>query len=378
MTLDQCHSILDLRAQARRRLPGPVFNYLDGGAETEFTLRRNTAAFEDRQLIPRYLVDVSSVSTTTRILGRNIDLPIFCAPTGASCIYHPDGELAVARAAAQAGTYYSLSVAGTHSIEAVAAASTGPLMLQALLFKDRGLTRELIEKCKASRYQALCLTVDAAIRGKRERELRSGIPARPTLVTRARILLRPRWWMGQMLRGPLRMPNLAARSGHGGFLASAQYLERQLDVSATWEDVRKLIQIWGGPFILKGIMCADDARKAIAVGATAILVSNHGGRQIDGAPAPIEVLPQIAQDVGDRIEVLLDGGIRRGSHVLKALALGAKACAIGRPYLYGLSAGGEAGVQRALDLLKAELVAAMRFCGCTDVRRVAESVVRPL
>jgi L-lactate dehydrogenase (cytochrome) len=378
MTLEDCHSILDLRALARRRLPGPVFNYLDGGAETEFTLRRNTAAFDDRQLIPRYLVDVSSVSTATRILGRNIDWPVFCAPTGASCVYHPEGELAVARAAAKAGTYYSLSVAGTHSIEAVAASSTGPLMLQALLFKDRGLTRELLDKCKAARYQALCLTVDAAIRGKRERELRSGIPARPTLATRARILLHPRWWVGQMRNGPLRMPNLAARSGQSGFLASAQYLERQLDVSATWEDVRKLVQLWNGPFLLKGIMSVEDALKAVAVGATAILVSNHGGRQVDGVPAPIEVLPQIAAAVGDRIEVLLDGGIRRGTHLLKALALGAKACAIGRPYLYGLSAGGEAGVKKALDLLRAELIAAMRFCGCTDVRRIGESVVRPL
>lgn len=377
-TLDSCHSIADLRELASRRLPSPILHYLEGGAEGETTVHRNTRAFDTEQLIPRCLVDVSRVNTATRVLGQQLQWPLICSPTGASRLYHPEGELAVARASARAGTLYGLSVASTHSLEAVAAVSNGAKMFQVLAFKDRELTHELIERCKRSQYAALCLTVDASVRGKRERELRSGngVVVKPSLGSLARLALRPRWFFGQARKGPLSMPHFSGRTSADTLLAHSRYLSEQLDPSVSWQDVRAMIGLWGGPFAIKGIMSVDDARRAADIGATAVIVSNHGGRQLDGAAAPIEVLPEIARAVGDRIEVILDGGIRRGVHVLKALALGAKACAIGRPYLYGLSAGGEEGVEKALSILRAELIGAMQLSGCTDVGNIDEHLVR--
>jgi L-lactate dehydrogenase (cytochrome) len=375
--LDACHSIMDLRELARRRLPSPIFHYLDGAAETESTARRNGEAFERTPLIPRYLVDVSDVNMTTHILGQRLGWPVFCSPTGASRLYHAQGELAVARAAARSDTLYALSVAATHSMEAVARASAGPKLFQLLLFKDRGLTHDLMDRARASGYQALCLTIDAAVRGKRERELRNGmgVPPQLSLVSLARFALCPGWWLGQVAKGSLTMANLAP-PGMRGLAASSQYLGQQLDTSVSWEDVQTLIERWQGPFALKGILSVEDARRAADIGVTAVIVSNHGGRQLDGAAAPFEVLPEIVAAVGDRVEVILDGGIRRGTHVLKALARGAKACAIGRPYLFGLGAGGEAGVTRALEILRDELLRAMQLCGCTDVRHIDSSVLK--
>jgi L-lactate dehydrogenase (cytochrome) len=375
--LSRCYSIADLRALAQRRLPAPVFDYLEGGAQAETTLRANTLAFEEERLVPRVLVNVDSVNTGITLLGQRIEWPLLCAPTGASRQYHPDGELAVARAAAQAGVFYSLSMAGTHTIEAVAQASQGPKLFQILILKDRGRTRELLERCRASGYHALCLTVDAALRGKRERELRSGLPLRPTWSSKAQSLLRPRWCLNRLFGAPLSLANLVPPSElGGGLMASARYLSSQLDASITWADLERLIQEWRGPLVLKGILSVQDAREAARIGVAAIVVSNHGGRQLDGAPASLEMLEEIVQAVGADMEVIVDGGIRRGEHILKALALGAKACAIGRPYLYGLSAAGESGVKKALDLLKAELIAAMQLCGCTDVSRVDRALLR--
>lgn len=376
--LNDCHSILDLRELARRRLPSPVFHYLDGAAETEITAHRNTAAFDDEKLIPRCLIDVSSVRTQTRVLGQELQWPVFCSPTGASRFYHHDGEPAVARAAAAAGTLYSLSVASTHSIEDVARASSGPKMFQVLSFKDRDLTRQMIERCRRAGYQALCLTVDAMVRGKRERELRTGLglPLKLNVRSAASFAMYPGWFLGQAGKGPFSMPNIALGNGSNRLAQQTQYLSEQLDPFLTWKDVRELIELWGGPFALKGVMAVADAQRAVDVGATAIIVSNHGGRQLDGAAAPIEVLPEIANAVGDRIEVILDGGIRRGVHVLKALARGAKACSIGRPYLFGLAAGGEAGVSKALEILRTEFVRAMQLCGCADVQNIDGSIVR--
>jgi L-lactate dehydrogenase (cytochrome) len=375
--LSACHSILDLRNLARRRLPSAIFHYLDGGAETESSVRNNTEAFDRERLIPRCLTDVSAINTATEVLGHRIGWPVFCSPTGASRLYYAQGELAVARAAAQADTFYSLSVAGTYPLEEVARASPGPKIFQLLLFKDRGLTRELLDRCRASGYQALCLTVDAAVRGKRERELRSGmgIPSRLSVAGVASLLWHPRWLVAQAAHGSLTMANIA-RPGSRGLNASARQLCEQLDTSVSWADVEVVIERWKGPFVLKGILSVEDAKQAAAIGASAVIVSNHGGRQLDGAAAPFEVLPEIAAAVGDRLEVLLDGGIRRGSHVLKALARGAKACGIGRPYLFGLAAGGEAGVTRAFDILRDELRRAMQLCGCNDVRHIPSALVR--
>lgn len=367
-SLDDCHSILDLRELARRRLPRSIFQYMDGGAEDETTALRNVRAFDEQRLIPRCLVDVSRVSTSTRVLGQELEWPVFCSPTGASRFYHPEGELAVARAAAKAGTLYCLSVAATSSLEQVAAASSGAKMFQVLLFKDRGVTRELIERCKRAKYPALCLTVDAAVRGKRERELRAGMG----------FALRPGWLLGHALKTSLSMPHFVERTHGNDLFAQSQYLGEQLDPSVSWKDVEQIISTWGGPFAIKGVMAVDDARRAADVGATAIIVSNHGGRQLDGAAAPIDVLPAIASAVGDRIEVILDGGIRRGVHVLKALALGARACSVGRPYLFGLSAGGEEGVSKALDILRTELTRALQLCGCVDVRDIDKGILQCL
>jgi L-lactate dehydrogenase (cytochrome) len=376
--LDDCHSVFDLRELARRRLPSPIFHHVDGGAESETTARRNTAGFDDDSLIPRCLVDVSRVRTSTRILGADIEWPVFCSPTGASRFSHPDGELAVARAAAGAGTLYCLSTASTYGLEQVAAASGGPKAFQLYLFKDRDVTRKLIERCRQSGYVALCLTVDTAVVGKRERDLRTGwgVPIKLSMQNLASIVNHPRWLLGQVRKGRLSMPNIADLSGTNSIVGQTRFIGGQLDASVTWKDVGQLIELWGGPFAIKGIMSADDARRAVDVGATAVVVSNHGGRQLDGAAAPIEVLPEIAKAVGGKIEIILDGGIRRGVHVLKALARGADACCIGRPYLYGLGANGEAGVKKALDILRTELVRAMQLSGCPDVANICEDMIR--
>jgi L-lactate dehydrogenase (cytochrome) len=376
--LDNCHSIHDLRKLARRRLPDPIFQYLDGGAEDEVTARRNMSAFDDDRLIPNCLVDVTTVKTATRVLGQDLEWPVIISPTGSSRFYHMDGELAAARATAKAGTLYSLATFSSYSLEEVATAGDGPKMFQIFIFKDRDLTRELIDRCKKSGYKALCLTVDVPVRGKRERELRSGmgIPMKFTAASIASFALRPAWLLGLARRGSFSMPTFWERVGSKNIVKLTQYFGQQLHPSVRWDDVGEMIKLWGGPFAIKGILSVDDARRAADVGASAIILSNHGGRQLDGAVAPYEILPQIAEAVGDKVEVILDGGIRRGSHVLKALALGAKACSIGRPYLYGLAAGGEEGVAKALDILRTELKRSMQLCGCTDVSKISGKILK--
>jgi L-lactate dehydrogenase (cytochrome) len=354
---------MDLRAVARHRLPSPLFHYLDGAAETEMTAKRNTAAFDDIKLIPNCLVDVSKVKTATRILGQEIEWPVLCSPTGASRFWHPQGELAAARAAGGTGTLYCLSMNSTYSLEEVARVSPGPKLFQLYVFKDREITRRLIERCRQAGYKALCLTVDTAVTGNRERDRRSGwgVPIKLSIASALSFAWHPRWLLAQVRHGPISMPNVAAQT---------RYIAEQLDPSVTWNDVRQLIAQWNGPFAIKGIMSVDDSRRAADLGASAVFVSNHGGRQLDGAAASVEALPQIARAVGSQVEVILDGGVRRGVHVLKALALGAKACSIGRPYLYGLGANGEEGVRKALDILRTELVRAMQLSGCTDVNHI--------
>lgn len=372
-----CLSIVDLRGLAARKLPAPLFNYLDGAAETELTARRNTAAFDDICLIPNCLVDVTAVKTSRQLLGQEVSWPVMCSPSGASRFYHPEGERAVARAAAATGTLYGLSVMATQSLETIAAVSAGPKVFQVLLFKDRELTWELVARAAKAGYAAICLTVDANVRGKRERELRTGLglPLRLSAQTLLSLARRPSWVLGQLRSGPLTLAHLADRTD-GSFPAQSRYAAAQLDASVTWKDARDLRDRWQGALAIKGIMSADDARRAMDTGASAVIVSNHGGRQLDGAAAPIEVLPAIARAVGGRAELILDGGIRRGTHILKAVALGATACAIGRAPLYGLAAGGEAGVKRALELLRAELVLAMQLSGCTDVTQVDPKLIR--
>jgi L-lactate dehydrogenase (cytochrome) len=334
-------------------------------------MTRNTAAFDDLLLIPRVLTDVETVSTATHVLGQRIAWPVFCAPTGTSRLFHSDGELAVARAAAKAGTFYSLSTGSTYSLEDVARASDGPKMFQLYIYKDRGITRELIERSKRSKYSALCLTVDVPTIGKRERDLRSGFRLSPKWSPKSFMsFARHPVWVGRRIgKGALSLANFAGRPERSWSI-------EHLDTSITWTDVREIIEQWGGPFALKGVMSSEDARRAADVGVTAVIVSNHGGRQLDGTAAPIEVLADIVEAVGERIEVILDGGIRRGTHVLKAIALGARACSVGRPYLYGLSAGGEPGVTKALEILRMELTLAMKLCGCRAISNIDRCMIR--
>ncbi len=372
--LARCHNIEDLRLRARAKLPSPMFHYIDGGADDEWTMRRNTAAFEDYELLPRYLTDISTVDLSTRVLGCELKLPFFLAPTGMSRLFHHHKELGVARAAERAGTMYSLSTLATTSLEDIAAATRGPKMFQVYIFKDRGLTRELVARCKQAGYQALCLTVDTAVPGNRERDHRYGMtmPPRFTPKTIFSYATSFEWLLNFALRPRFTLANVAHRVDAlgGGAMSVIEYVGTQFDRTITWKDAEWLAGEWGGPFAIKGMSTPEDAKQAIAIGATAALLSNHGGRQLDSAPAPIDTLAPIRDAIGNRLELIVDGGIRRGTHVLKALALGANACSIGRPYLYGLAAGGEAGVDRAIALLRDEVARGLALLGCRSVAEI--------
>ena len=378
--LDRCHNVADVRRLALPRLPLPLRQFLEGGVEDEVTLRRNTEAFDDFALNPSALVDVTEIDLSTHVLGQEISMPVIVSPTGATGTFHPGAEIAVARAAAAAGTMYGLSTNSTHSIEEVGAATAGPKLFQLYVFNDPGLSREMIDRARAAGFDALCLTVDNSVHGNRERDVRTGIAPGERLSLRSTLSLlsHPRWLVNNARRRGAVPGNFVKRAPDlpGALLgaltvekAARQVVGRYLTPSATWADAAELVRHWNGPFTIKGIMTVADARAAADIGATAVTVSNHGGRQMEAAPAAIEALPAIAEALGDRIEVLLDGGVRRGTHVLKALALGAKAVAIGRPYIYGVAAGGEAGVAKVLSIFRDEIT---RDCQLLGIRSLAE------
>ena len=379
--LKRCYNIEDLRRLAQRKLPAPMFHYIDGGADDEWTLRRNTSAFEQYVLQPSYLNNVSVVDTATRVLGCQLRVPYFLSPTGMSRLFHHHKEIGVARSAARQGTLYTLSTMATSSIEDVAAAAPGaPRMFQMYILRDRGLMQELLQRARKAGYTALCLTVDTAIAGNRERDRRQGMTMPPRLTLRSFLSFAASIsWSLNFLRDPdFRLANVVHRVDAlgGGAMALIDYVNSQFDPGVTWKDAAWLAQEWGGPFVIKGMSTADDARKAIDAGATAAMLSNHGGRQLDVVAAPFETLPSIREAVGDRLELIVDGGIRRGTHILKALALGANACSIGRPYLYGLAAGGEAGVDRALTLLSDEVARGLALLGCRSIAELGPLHVR--
>jgi L-lactate dehydrogenase (cytochrome) len=370
---DAVINVSDWRALARRRLPAPLFHYIDGGSEDESNVRGNVDAFREAKLVPEYLVDVADIDTRTTLFGRELSMPLFLSPTGMTRLFHHVGELAVARAAARAGTAYSLSTLGATSIEDVGAASSGPKVFQIYVMKDRGLTREFIQRCKEAGFDALALTVDVPVPSKREREIRYGFNLPPKLTPAALpgFLARPGWlWRYLTTPTPI-LANVAHRIDQGSRDNSSliQYVADQFDPSVTWDDMAWMIDEWGGPFAIKGILSPADARRAVSVGASSVMVSNHGGRQLDGALSAFEALGPIADEVGGECEIILDGGIRRGTHVLKALARGATACSTGRPYLWALAAGGEAGVGRMLETLGEEIRLNMGLLG---VQRVAQ------
>jgi L-lactate dehydrogenase (cytochrome) len=371
---------MDFRRVARRKLPGPVFHYLDGGADDEISLARNTAAFADYELLPSQLSDVSSVDLRSTLFGQAVDWPVMIAPTGASKLFHAAGEQAVARAAGKFGMVYSLSTLSTATIEDVAAASTGPKAFQLYVFKDRGLTEEWLRRCREAGYVALQLTVDTPVAGNRERDFVHGFgaPPRSRLRQLASFGRHPGWLYRALVRKDLEMVNItsgseAARDWKGGI---RKYIDEQLERSLTWKDVEWLAARWQGALVIKGVQTVEDCRKAAESGATAVMLSNHGGRQLESAPAPVDCIAAVADALRDRIEIICDGGIRRGNHVVKALALGANACSIGRGYLFALAAGGQPGVERALTLLRAETERTMALIGCNAVRKLGRSYVR--
>ncbi len=372
MSLDSCYSIADLRKRAKRRLPSPMFHYIDGGADDEWTLRRNSMAFDEYQLVPRCLVDVSSIHMSRRVLGCDLQLPFFLAPTGMNRLFHHDKELAAVRAAEKFGALYSLSTLATTSLEDVATAAPAcNRMFQIYIHKDRELTREFVQRCKSAGYNALCLTVDTPVLGNREREKLYGL-SMPPRVNRHNIFSYATsfHYMWNLLRQPdFRLANVVHRVDalNGGHMALFEYVNKQFDRSVTWADVAWLIEEWDGPFAIKGLSSVADAKRAVEVGASAVMLSNHGGRQLDFSPAPLDTLPAIRDAVGDALELIVDGGIRRGTDILKALALGADACSLGRPYLYGLAAAGQAGVEKALSLLRDELERDMSILGCPSL-----------
>jgi len=372
--LDKALNIEDLRKIARKKLPKPLFNYIDGGADDESNVHGNAYAYDAVKLLPEYLIDVANIDLSTTVLGRKVSMPLFLGPTGMTRLFHHDGETAVSKAAAAAGTYYTLSTVGATSIEDVAAACNGPKCFQIYVMKDRGLTHEFIQRCKDANYDSLMLTVDIPVAGYRERELRYGftLPPKLNLAGVLGFAARPGWVYSALTHPQATLANVAHKIPEGSSQSTSlmEYIANQFDPSVTWDDLEWMISKWAGPFVIKGLLSPSDARRAVDAGVTAISVSNHGGRQLDGTLSAFEALDPIVNEVGGECELICDGGIRRGTHVLKALARGATACSIGRPYLYGLAAGGQAGVAKALELLRAEIERDMALLGCRSVAEI--------
>ncbi len=374
-------NIDDLRRLALRRLPNGVFNYIDGGAEDEVTMRANREAFRRWNFAPRVLRDMSRVDTSTTLLGRRLPFPLVLAPAGFTRMPDPDGELAVARAAARAGIPYCLSTVATRSIEEVAAAADGCHWFQLYPLRDRELTRDLVQRAAAAGYQAMMPTVDMAVSGRRERDVRRGftLPPQIGLGTILDGIRHPGWTWRFIRSEPIVFSNVLGRSASDGTtpVALADFINTQFDPGFSWQDVAWLRDAWQGSLVIKGIQTVADARIAADHGCDAIVLSNHGGRQLDGAPPALDLVAPVADAVGDRIALICDGGVRRGGDIVKALALGADACMAGRAYLYGLGAGGEAGVDYAISLLAEEMSRTMALIGCTSVAEIGRAHVAP-
>ena len=369
--IDQCNSIRDFRSMARRRLPGPIFHYIDGAADDEVTYRRNTEAYERCDLVPNVLAGVESIDMSTTVMGQKLKMPLFCSPTALQRLFHHDGERAVAKAAEKFGTMFGVSSLGTVSVEEIGSTISTPKLFQLYFHKDRGLTGSMIERCIAADFDVLALTVDTITGGNRERDLRTGFtsPPRLTLKSLLSFAVHPRWAVNYFAHEKFALPQLKdyVKEGSNVSVSVGDYFSTMLDQSMNWEDAENVRKKWGKQFCLKGIMSVADAKRALDIGATAIMLSNHGGRQLDGSRSPFDQLAEIIDAVGDRIDVICDGGIRRGTHVLKALSLGAKACSGGRFYLYALAAAGQVGVERALQNLHNEIERDMKLMGCRSI-----------
>ena len=379
MRLSQCHNFHDFRRLAEKRLPGPVFNYIDGGADDESTLRRNTSAFRECDLIPRVLTGVKDLDLSVEVMGQKLKLPVYLSPTALQRLFHHQGERAVAATAEKFGTMFGVSSLGTVSMEEIAKQYNTPQVYQFYFHKDRGLNRAMMERAKESNIEVMMLTVDSITGGNRERDLRTGfsIPFRLNLKGLWQFATKPAWGINYITHEKFSLPQLDAHIDMGGGASSiGDYFTNMLDPSMNWKDVEDMVKFWDGQFCLKGIMSADDAKRAVDIGCTGIVISNHGGRQLDGSRSSFDHLAEIVDAVGDQIDVMFDSGIQRGTHVLKALALGAKAVGIGRYYLYALAAAGQAGVERAMQLLVAEIERDMRLMGCSSISELNRDHVR--
>ncbi|MCR0984542.1 alpha-hydroxy acid oxidase [Roseomonas populi] len=380
MRLKDCHNFHDFRRMARARLPAPIFNYIDGAADDEVTYRRNTAAFEECDLVPSVLRGVSEVDLSVTVLGQRLALPFYCSPTALQRLFHHEGERAVAAAAARFGTMFGVSSLGTTSLEeARRIGGDAPQVYQFYFHKDRGLNREMMARAKAAGVQVMMLTVDSITGGNRERDKRTGftIPFRLNAAGAAGFALRPRWGLDYLRAGAFRLPQLETHVDMGrGAMSISHYFTEMLDPAMNWDDVAAMVAEWGGPFCLKGVMTGADAKRAAEIGCAGVVVSNHGGRQLDGSRAGFDGLAEVLDAAGDRLDVLMDGGVQRGTHVLKALAMGAKAVGMGRAYLFPLAAAGQAGVEQALELMRHEVVRGMRLMGCASIGELGREGLR--
>jgi len=379
MRLKHCYNFHDFRELARRRLPGPIFNYIDGAADDETTYRRNTRAFEECDLVPNVLAGVEHVDLSVTVLSHKLAMPFYCSPTALQRLFHHQGELAVAHAVEKFGAMFGVSSLGTVSLEAIASKFSFPQVYQFYFHKDRGLNKAMLERAKIAGIRIMMLTVDSITGGNRERDLRTGfsIPLRLTLQGMLQFAIKPKWAIDYLTHEKFRLPQLENHIDMGGGTTSiGDYFTNMLDQSMNWRDVAEMVQQWDGIFCLKGVMSVEDARRAVDIGCSGIVVSNHGGRQLDGSRSSFDQLAEIVDAVGDRIDVLFDGGVQRGTHVLKAISLGAKAVGMGRFYLFPLAAAGQPGVERALGLMRTEMERDMKLMGCTSIKQLSRSNLR--
>jgi len=379
MRVRNCQNFHDFRHLAQKRLPSPIFDYIDGGADDAVTLRRNTASFERCDLVPNVLRGVEAVDISVTVMGQKLATPFYCSPTGLQRLFHHEGERAVAAAAAKFGTMFGVSSLGTVSLEELRKRHDTPQVYQFYFHKDRGLNRAMMQRAKEAGVEIMMLTVDSITGGNRERDVRTGfsIPLKLTLGGMIQFATKPAWGINYLTHDKFKLPQLDEHVDmSGGAVSIGRYFTEMLDPSMNWDDVAEMVRVWNGNFCLKGIMSVEDAKRSIQIGCRGIVVSNHGGRQLDGSRAAFDQLAEIVDAVGDRTDVMMDGGIQRGTHVLKALSLGAKAVGLGRFYLYPLAVGGQAGVERALSILRAEIERDMKLMGCTAIDQLSRENLR--